>query len=281
MANEEIASVNGIDHVRGVAIGNVTVTGLIQAVDTEPGKLGVSCKIPDQVEVEVVQLRAIRIQAPITRMKTGTQMPVYVIGLSSSQTPFSFGNALPGLTFHWTTTKRDILELQSRHAEASVQLQPEHNFAMSVTGKTKGRTGIKVVLKRDELLDELQIQVYDKLHMLNPAMEAKEILMAPTSGLKLQTSRDGVCSLYPVLDCPNQATIAQVDEKGLLSSGSLTGSSSLLVTSQETFGVNQTLVLAVKVRPSGPLLQFYESLLSLRQINTVQGMRNNIVHYNP
>ena len=46
MANEEIASVNGIDHVRGVAIGNVTVTGLIQAVDTEPGKLGVSCKIP-------------------------------------------------------------------------------------------------------------------------------------------------------------------------------------------------------------------------------------------
>lgn len=64
-------------------------------------------------------------------------------------------------------------------------------------------------------------------------------------------NRDGVGSLsYRVLDCPNQATIVQVDEKGLLSSGSLTGSSSLLVTSQETFGVNQTLVLAVKVKPS-------------------------------
>uniref|UniRef100_A0A673WM22 Nucleoporin 210 n=1 Tax=Salmo trutta TaxID=8032 RepID=A0A673WM22_SALTR len=260
MANEEIASVNGIGHVRGVAIGNVTVTGLVQAVDAETGKLVVVSQ--DQVEVEVVQLRAIRIQAPITRMKTGTQMPVYVIGLSSSQTPFSFGNALPGLTFHWTTTKRDILELQSRHAEASVQLQPEHNFAMSVTGKTKGRTGLKVVLKVTdtkagqlegnllELIDELQMQVYDKLHMLNPAMEAKDILMAPNSGLKLQTNRDGVGSLsYRVLECPNQATIVQVDEKGLLSSGSLTGSSSLLLTSQETFGVNQTLVLAVKVVP--------------------------------
>lgn len=33
------------------------------------------------------------------------------------------------------------------------------------------------------------IKVYDKLHMLNPAMEAKDILMAPNSGLKLQTSR--------------------------------------------------------------------------------------------
>ncbi|XP_045065483.1 nuclear pore membrane glycoprotein 210-like isoform X1 [Coregonus clupeaformis] len=260
MANEEIASVNGIGHVRGVAIGNVTVTGLVQAVDAETGKLVVVSQ--DQVEVEVVQLRAIRIRAPITRMKTGTQMPVYVIGLTSSQTPFSFGNALPGLTFHWSTTKRDVLEFQSRHAEASVQLQPEHNFAMSVTGKTKGRTGLKVVLKVTdpkagqlegnllELIDELQIQVYDKLHMLNPAMEAEEILMAPNSGLKLQTSRDGVGALsYRVLDCPNQATIVQVDEKGLLSSGSLTGSSSLLVTSQETFGVNQTLVLAVKVAP--------------------------------
>ncbi|KAJ8016202.1 hypothetical protein DPEC_G00004740 [Dallia pectoralis] len=260
MANEKIASVNGMGHVRGVAIGNVTVRGLVQAVDAETGKLVVVSQ--DQVEVEVVRLTAIRIRAPITRMKTGTQMPVYLMGLTSSQTPFSFGNAVPGLTFHWSSNKRDILEVQSRHAEASVQLQPEHNFAMSVTGKNKGRTGLKVVLKVTdpkagqlegnlmELSDELQIQVYDKLHMLNPAVEAEEILMAPNSGLKLQTNRDGVGALfYRVLDCPNQAAVAQVDDKGLLSSGSLTGSSSLLVTSQEAFGVNQSLVLAVKVAP--------------------------------
>lgn len=260
MANEKIASVNGIGHVRGVAIGNVTVTGLVQAIDAETGKLVVVSQ--DEVEVEVVQLRGIRIRAPVTRMKTGTQMPVYVMGLTSSQTPLSFGNAQPGLTFHWSTTKRDIVELQSRHAEAGVHLQSEHNFAMSVTGRSKGRTGLKVVLRATdptagqlegnlrELSDELQIQVYDKLHMLNPEVEAEEILMAPNSVLKLQTNRDGVGALsYRALDCPDHAVIVQVDDKGLLSSGSLTGSSSLLVTSQETFGVNQTLVLAVKVVP--------------------------------
>lgn len=52
---------------------------------------------------------------------------------------------------------------------------------------------------------------------------------------------------YRMLECPDQLLVAQVDNKGLLSSGSLAGTSSLLVTSQETFGVNQTLVLAVKV----------------------------------
>ncbi|XP_044207721.1 nuclear pore membrane glycoprotein 210 [Thunnus albacares] len=260
ISNEKIAFVNGMGHVRGVTIGNVTVTGLVQAVDAETGKLVVVSQ--DQVEVEVVRLTGIRIRAPITRIKTGAQMPVYVMGLTISQTPFSFGNAVPGLTFHWSTTKRDILDVQSRHSEANVELQSEHNFGMRVTGRTRGRTGLKVVLRVSdpmagqlvdnlkELSDEIQIQVYDKLHMLNPEVEAGEILMAPNSALKLQTNRDGVGALsYRMLDVPDQVVIAQVDDKGLISSGSLTGISSLLITSQETFGVNQTLILAVKVVP--------------------------------
>lgn len=52
-----------------------------------------------------------------------------------------------------------------------MELQSEHNFAMSVTGRTGGRTGLKVVLKAtdpkagqlegnlQELRDEIQIQV--------------------------------------------------------------------------------------------------------------------------
>lgn len=52
---------------------------------------------------------------------------------------------------------------------------------------------------------------------------------------------------YRMLDGPDPVAIAQVDDKGFLLSGSLTGTSSLLITSQETFGVNQTLLLAVKV----------------------------------
>lgn len=260
ISDEEIAAVNPVGHVRGVSVGNVTVTGLVQAVDAETGKLVVISQ--DQVEVEVVVLTAIRIRAPVTRIKTGAQMPVYVMGLTNSQTPFSFGSVLPRLTFHWSTIKRDILDIHSRHTEANVELQPEHNFGMTVTGRTRGRTGLRVFLRVSdpdaqqlegnilELSDEIQIQVYDKLHVLNPQVEAEEILMAPNSALKLQTNRDGVGSLsYRMLDCPDQLNVAQIDNKGLLSSGSLTGISSLLITSQESFGVNQTLILTVKVVP--------------------------------
>lgn len=46
-------------------------------------------------------------------------MPVYVMGITSSQTPFSFGNAVPGLTFHWSVTKRDTLDIKTRHNEVT------------------------------------------------------------------------------------------------------------------------------------------------------------------
>lgn len=58
--------------------------------------------------------------------------------------------------------------------QANVELQSEHNFGMSVTARTRGRTGLKVVLRvtdhkagqlignQQELSDEIQIQVKEK-----------------------------------------------------------------------------------------------------------------------
>lgn len=62
-------------------------------------------------------------------------------------------------------------------------------------------------------------------------------------------SRDSVGQLsYHIQNCPKKAALVQVDENGQLSSGALTGTASLQVTSQESFGVNQTIIVAVKVR---------------------------------
>ncbi|NXH54879.1 PO210 protein, partial [Rhabdornis inornatus] len=197
--NEHVAAVNSSGLVRGVAIGSGVVTGVLQAVDAETEKLVAVSQ--DKVEVEVVQLTAVRIRAPITRMKVGTQMPVYVMGITSTQTPFSFGSAVPGLTFHWSVTKRDTLDIRTRHSEAAFQLPANYNFAVDVHGRVKGRTGLKVVVKvldaaanqfynmAGELSDEIQIQVFEKLHLVTPETEAEQILMSPNSFIKLRTNR--------------------------------------------------------------------------------------------
>uniref|UniRef100_A0A4W3IEM5 Nucleoporin 210 n=1 Tax=Callorhinchus milii TaxID=7868 RepID=A0A4W3IEM5_CALMI len=251
-----LAKVSNIGHVKALAVGNGRVTGVVQAIDAESGKVVVISQ--DEVEVEVFQLKSVRIRAPITRMKTGTQMPVYVMGTTGSQMPFSFGDAVPGLTFHWTVTKRDIIDFSTRHSEASFQLLDANNFAMNVFSKTKGRTGLRVVVRAvdpaagsfenqaQELSDEIQIEVFEKLHLLSPSTEVEQLLMSPNSFLKLQTNRDGVASLsYRVQDSSDKPPVVQVDEHGVLTSGSITGISTIEINSEEQFGVNQTITVAV------------------------------------
>ncbi|XP_054990941.1 nuclear pore membrane glycoprotein 210 [Sorex araneus] len=260
IGNTSVALVTGAGLVQGLAVGNASVSGVVQAVDAETGKLVIVSQ--DIVEVEVLLLRAVRIRAPITRMRTGTQMPVYVTGITNNQNPFSFGNAVPGLTFHWSVTKRDILDVRGRHHEASIRLPSQHNFAMNVHGRGRGRTGLRVVVRAldpaagqlqdraAELSDEIQIQVFEKLRLLSPGIEAEQILMSPNSFIKLQTNRDGVAALsYRVLDGPEKVPLVHMDEKGFLVSGSAVGMSTIQITAQEHFGTNQTILVAVKVSP--------------------------------
>uniref|UniRef100_A0A8C5QI72 Nucleoporin 210 n=1 Tax=Leptobrachium leishanense TaxID=445787 RepID=A0A8C5QI72_9ANUR len=276
VTNKSIASVDGNGFVEGVSIGNCTVTGVVQAVDTESGNIVVVSE--DTVEVEVLQLRAIRIHAPITRMKTGTQMPVYVTGITSQQSPFSFGNAIPGLSFQWTVQKKDFLDIRSRHDEIFVSLPAWYNFAMNIYAKMKGKTGLKVTVRANtpnqfygsvmELSDEIQIQVFERLHLTNPNVNAEQILMAPNSFLKLQTNRDQAAASvkYHVIGTPRTSAVVQVDNKGLLTAGSQTGISTIEINAQEFFGINQTFIISVKVSPisyirivSSPVLQIRDN----------------------
>ncbi|XP_007948814.1 nuclear pore membrane glycoprotein 210 [Orycteropus afer afer] len=260
ISDESVAAVSSTGLVQGLSVGNGTVLGVVQAVDAETGKVVIVSQ--DHVEVEVLLLHAVRIRAPITRMRTGTQMPVYITGITSSQNPFSFGNAVPGLTFHWSVTKRDILDIRGRHHEASLHLPSQYNFAMNVHGRVKGRTGLKLVVKAldptagqlhglaQELSDEIQIQVFEKLLLLNPEIETEQILMSPNSFIKLQTNRDGAASLsYRILDGPEKVPVIHIDDKGFLVSGSMIGTSTVEVIAQEPFGANQTIIVAVKVSP--------------------------------
>ncbi|GAB1291073.1 Nuclear pore membrane glycoprotein 210 [Apodemus speciosus] len=315
--NDSVAAVSSAGLVRGLTVGNGSVLGVVQAVDAETGKViivsqgscgsrgatapGSADPCPDHTneDRDPGELRWCMIEEP--------GMPVYVTGITSNQSPFSFGNAVPGLTFHWSVTKRDVLDLRGRHHEGipqsmmtpsedsapnsnqlvpfymvsitscaqiyntrtlgdkpyvSIRLPPQYNFAMNVHGRVKGRTGLRVVVKAldpsagqlhglgKELSDEIQIQVFEKLRLMNPEIEAEQILMSPNSFIKLQTNRDGAAILsYRVLDGPEKAPIVRIDEKGFLVSGSGIGVSTLEVIAQEPFGTNQTILVAVKVSP--------------------------------
>ncbi|XP_059827483.1 nuclear pore membrane glycoprotein 210-like [Hypanus sabinus] len=258
--NNTIAKVNTLGQLTALAVGTAKVTGIVQAVGDDTGRVVVFSQ--DEVSVEVIQLKGIKIHAPITRLQTGTQVPVHVTGTTSCQTPFTFSNGIPGLTFHWTTTKREVIELVTRHSEISLELSAEHNFAMLLYSRAQGKTGLKVTVKAqdpsagqfeghaDSFSDELQIMVFEILQLLPLSLPAEEILMSPNSQLKLQTSRDGKALVsYEVRKCPNNKSVITEDGHGLLISGHRTGSSAVTITSREYFGLNQTILTGVRVAP--------------------------------
>uniref|UniRef100_A0ABM5F464 Nuclear pore membrane glycoprotein 210-like n=1 Tax=Pogona vitticeps TaxID=103695 RepID=A0ABM5F464_9SAUR len=258
--NQTVAVVNGLGQVTAKAVGTATILGTIRAVNEDTGKVIVFSQ--DQVDLEVVQLRAIRIYAPATRLITGTEMPVYVIGLTSALTPFSFGNAQPGLTFHWAVTKRDVLDLLPRHSEVSLQLAPERCFAMVLRTRAAGRTSIRATVRTldpgagqfegplPELSDEVHILVFEKLRLLSPERLAEQILMSTNSQLKLRTNRDGAADVSTrILRCDPNSSVLEASGRGLLQAGAVTGHAILEVTSLEPFGVNQTVITGVQVAP--------------------------------
>uniref|UniRef100_A0A8C5IKL4 Nucleoporin 210 n=1 Tax=Junco hyemalis TaxID=40217 RepID=A0A8C5IKL4_JUNHY len=222
--NEHIAAVNSSGLVRAVAIGSGVVTGVLQAVDAETEKLVAVSQ--DKVEVEVVQLTAVRIRAPITRMKAGTQVSCFGIGFC----PFMCWNcSLCSLLSHCVLTALHGLVLP-----------------YILYKRRKNVTALFVFWAKMPLI----FQVFEKLHLIAPEAEAEQILMSPNSFIKLLTNRDRVASLsYRVLDGPDKVPVVKIDERGFLVSGSAIGSSTIEVVSQELFGINQTIIAAVKVCP--------------------------------
>lgn len=40
-------------------------------------------------------------------------MPMFAVGLTEHETPFTFGSAIPPLTFVWSVNNKDVVKLQN------------------------------------------------------------------------------------------------------------------------------------------------------------------------
>ncbi|XP_069594525.1 nuclear pore membrane glycoprotein 210-like [Ranitomeya imitator] len=256
--NDSVATINEVGQVTGLAIGTTKIRGTVQAIREDNGQSTVFSQ--DEIVVEVVYLKAIRIHIPVTRLITPSEMPVYVMGVSSTQTPFSFGNSKPPLQFYWSLNKRDVVTLEPRMIEESVQLRSELNFAQLVRTWAVGRVNIKVTVRAvsggqlegntTELRDQVQVVVLRSFSLAFLKYSAQQILMAPNSYLTVTTNKDGGASVtsYLLQSFPNSSVIEE-DGQGHLRAGGITGSGILKITAVEPFGITQNLVVGVQVAP--------------------------------
>ncbi|NXH18168.1 PO210 protein, partial [Bucco capensis] len=198
ISDEKIASVKSTGLVRGVALGNGTVTGLVQAVDAETGKLVVVSQEKSEGELlhttKLCCLKGVTIGQEDTKHAVFFSEALSLCAVGAAGCPAAGAGSRTNLKAK--STAHDFLL-----SKASFQLPEKYNFAMDVYGRVNGRTGLKVVVKvldpaanqfsnmARELSSEIQIQVFEKLHLVSPEVEAEQILMSPNSFIKLQTNR--------------------------------------------------------------------------------------------
>ncbi|XP_022099452.1 nuclear pore membrane glycoprotein 210-like isoform X2 [Acanthaster planci] len=261
MGDLQIASIATSGLLKALALGHSRVTGRAIGYDPETGSTVVYSQ--DVIDVYVIRLTGIKIHAPLLRLETDTEMPVYAMGTSEHETPFTFGNVMPGLDFFWTVTNRDVVRLEPVFEKQGVSSNTEHNVAMRIHTLNPGETSLKLQAifnpsmasqsrYTSMLIDEIQLQVFERLELM--AGCHNQLLVTPDTQAQLRTNRDGSARMsYVVLssECTDyrREPLISVSRQGLVTAGAHTGQTTVLVTAYENFGVNQTLVVLVKVKP--------------------------------
>ncbi|XP_076471495.1 nuclear pore membrane glycoprotein 210-like [Babylonia areolata] len=261
--NSDVSSVSSSGLLEALTLGWTRVVGRAVGVDPMTGHTIVYSQ--DDAIVNVVPLQGIRIYAPLSRLQTGTRMPVYAMGVTEHETPFSFGGSVPPLTFTWSVNSREVLHLESVYQGKGVRLPVEDSFSQQVVAEETGHVTVKLVVRAKDgsrhqlqasaLRDDVQIQVFDKLQLTSPPACDGQIRLTPSTETFLKTNRDvGAVVSYRVVSEGGEEGVVRVDKKGQLVTGPIPGTAVVHVTAQEDFGVNQTLVLLVKVKPVSYLM---------------------------
>lgn len=109
-------------------VGDMSVSGMAIGYSKSSGSKIVYSK--DMANVHVISLEGVKIHSPLMRLKAGCKMPVWATGLPDKLTPAVLGSIQPPLTFKWSTSISDIVELQDVFHSTGVEVSsPKQLFS--------------------------------------------------------------------------------------------------------------------------------------------------------
>lgn len=261
VSNDTVAVVNDSGLIVAKETGVTIVTGCMQLSDpSHDGRLITYSE--DFVTVIVVQMTGIKIHLPSTRLLSDVSIEVYAVGLDN-ESPFTFAAAIPGLTFQWSVSNMDALSITSVYDKAGVSLQEEQDFDAVLHTRNPGqgelRLGVKCPHKTcipdlASFTDRVRVQVLSPLALLRP-LNGHFVL--PHNGrARIVTNRDGVSTLsYQILNgygggmsVAAETGLVTISRHGEVKAAAVNGHAVVMVTeNEETFGLNQTLIVHVEV----------------------------------
>ena len=278
VTSANIATVDPSGVVTGNKLGASVITGKAVGVNKVTGQRVVYSQ--DSIDVHVIQVQGIKIRTPLTRMKSGTVMPVWAEGIPDVLSPVIIGSVYPALRFSWSVSTREVGMMKHVFEDFGLIIAEEDMVSMRFFALSPGRTFLRMDVylppemggKVDvpNFHDSLEIEVFEELLLVHPPYSLTQrsplLLLAPNSEVQLKTNRDGLAKevtyilgrrLLPVENISDNQTVSQaltdidhfltVEPSGLVKSHSQLGRSVIMVTAREDFGIKQILSVGVEV----------------------------------
>ncbi|XP_069681338.1 nuclear pore membrane glycoprotein 210 isoform X2 [Periplaneta americana] len=274
----DIVTISTSGVVTGSKLGASVVTAKAVGVSKMTGNKVVYSQ--DSIEVHVIQLQGINIHAPLSRLKTGTTMPIWAQGIPDVLSPIVIGTVVPSLRFTWSVSTREVGRVHHVFEEFGLTIAAEDMVSMRFTAMSPGRTILRmdvyVPLSLGGRLDEpsyhdsIEIEVFEELLLIRPPyplnQQSPMLLLAPNSEVQLRTNRDGLAKmtyslggkLLPIGQGSDNETVSKaltdpdhlltVEPGGLVKSHNRLGRSVIMVIAKEDFGIRQILSISVEVK---------------------------------
>jgi nuclear pore complex protein Nup210 len=277
VASAGIVSISASGVVTGDKLGASVITGKAVGVNKVTGQRVIYSQ--DSVDVHVIQVQGIKIHTPLTRLKTGTTMPVWAQGIPDVLSPIIIGSVDPPLRFAWSVTTREVGVVRHVFEDFGLTIAEEDMVSMRFSAVTPGRTFLHMDVYlppekggrvyEPDFHDSLEIEVFEELLLISPpfplSQKSPHLLLAPNSEVQLKTNRDGLAQqvtysvggrLSPTGHSSDSKALTDPDQfltvgpTGLVKSHNRLGRSVIMVVAKEDFGIKQILSVSVEVSSS-------------------------------
>ncbi|XP_023018857.2 nucleoporin 210 [Leptinotarsa decemlineata] len=274
VASSKIATVSEKGLIRGKSIGLTKITA--QAVGIHPSTGQKVIYSEDTVEIQIVQLQALKIVSSLLRFKVGATVPFWCVGVPDIS-PMILGSLEdPPILFKWTVDDKLLVDLSGVFHPIGVFKKKTDRVAAKVLGLVPGKTRLFVNatvpgptlniqnIETVMLSAWIDIEVIQSFSFVFPKnFLGNSLLMAPFSEVQLETNMDSTSSkvtyFLPGDKAPSTELLADksitsdiivtVTPTGLLQSYGVLGHALLMATTTDEQGLKQYLSIVVEVKP--------------------------------
>lgn len=256
--SNNIIKIDNAGNVIGKEIGETIVTGNAVEIQANGDKTVYSSS---KVVIYVVHLEGIRIQTPITTIKSNAKAPIWVEAIPYQISPLVLASVTPPLSFKWDVSSPDSVALEHIFQDTGVKVSDSDKVSMRLKSLKKGNVVISVNVTtprsirniasdgRHVFFDSITVKVFDELLVSN--QDRSPVLLPPVTNYDLKTNKD---KLSRVLFANNahscgRTSVFDVNNKGVVSTSNVYGVDCLAVTSIEEEEISQNALICVEVLP--------------------------------